>query len=316
MEKKDLRILFMGTPEFAVESLDALVKNGFNIVAVVTMPDKQQGRGMKLAYSAVKTYAIENGIEVLQPEKLKDENFIARLQQLDLDLSIVVAFRMLPEVVWQMPKYGTINLHGSLLPKYRGAAPINWAIIKGEKETGVTTFRLKHIIDTGDVLLQEKMPITESDNAGSIHDKMKVLGADVLIKTIEMFLDGEPSATPQTDINIEPTPAPKLNKENTEIDFSLSPREVFDFVRGLSPYPSAWCSLNINNNDYLFKVFEVAIVDANTNILNNAEIGKTFISDKNKLFVKTNDGIIEIIELQQSGKKRMKAKDFLNGIRS
>lgn len=315
MDKKDFRILFMGTPEFAVASLDALVKNGFNVVAVVTMPDKPQGRGMKLTHSAVKAYATEHEIEVLQPEKLKDEVFVKRLGELKIDLAVVVAFRMLPEIVWQMPRYGTINLHGSLLPKYRGAAPINWAIIKGEQETGVTTFRLKHVIDTGDIILQEKMPITHSDNAGTIHDKMKVLGADVLVKTVEMFLDGEPKATSQTDIAVEPTPAPKLNKENTLIDFSQSAFDVFNFVRGLSPYPSAWCSLKIWGEEHTFKIFETSVPTDTLSLPQIDEVGNTAVYDKNRLFVKTADGVIEIIELQESGKKRMKAKDFINGLK-
>lgn len=315
MNKKDFRILFMGTPEFAVESLNAIVNNGFNVVAVVTMPDKEQGRGMKMTPSAVKSYATDHGIEVLQPEKLKDESFVDKLRSLNIDLAVVVAFRMLPEIVWQMPKYGTINLHGSLLPKYRGAAPINWAIIKGERETGVTTFKLKHIIDSGDIILQERMPIYETDNAGTIHDRMKVLGADVLIRTLELFLDGEPQSKAQSDIDIEPTPAPKLNRENTEIDFNNSSVDVFNFVRGLSPYPSAWCRLKVFDEEYIFKIFDTAIITSEDKTIQLQEAGETYISDKNRLFVKTADGMVEILEMQASGKKRMKTKDFLNGLR-
>ena len=262
---KDLRIVFMGTPEFAVASLDALVKAGCNIVGVITAPDKPAGRGMTLQQSAVKKYAVENNLHILQPEKLKNPEFLAELKSLNADLQIVVAFRMLPEVVWNMPPMGSVNLHGSLLPQYRGAAPINWAVINGEKETGVTTFKLKHEIDTGDILLQESFSIEENETAGEVHDKMKEIGANLLIKTVKGLADGSLKEVPQVSIvnsqlSIEEPAdlntysqftidnslkhAPKIFTETCKIDFSKTVEEVHSLVRGLSPFPAAFTSLN------------------------------------------------------------------------
>lgn len=316
MERKDFRIIYMGTPDFAVASLASLVDAGFNVVAVVTMPDKAQGRGMKLSYSPVKEYALSKGIELLQPISLKDEDFINRLRELNPDLGVVVAFRMLPEIVWSLPKLGTINLHGSLLPKYRGAAPINWAIINGDKETGVSTFLLKHEIDTGDIIMQAKMPIGENENVGSVHDRMMLLGADSLVKTVDLLLLGDVKAQSQDSINIDPSPAPKLNKENTYINFDNSTLNIHNFVRGLSPYPSAWSELSILGKEKsVYKIYETAITPLDEN-LDDIKVGESFVRFKNRLFVRTVDSAIEICFLQAQGKKRMKASDFLNGLKN
>src|SRR5688572_21411064 len=244
--KDSPRIVFMGTPEFAVASLDALVKAGYNIVGVVTAPDKPAGRGMKLQESAIKKYAVDHGLKILQPEKLKSPEFLNELRELNADLQVVVAFRMLPEVVWNMPRMGTINLHGSLLPQYRGAAPINWAVINGERETGVTTFKLKHEIDTGNILLQEGFQIGEDDTAGDVHDKMKDLGAQLLIKTVKGLADGTLKETPQTSelIHSPLKHAPKIFPDNSKIDFSKSVDEIYNLIRGLSPVPGAFTYLN------------------------------------------------------------------------
>ena len=256
MKKEDLRILYMATADFALPSLQALVEGGYHIVAVVTMPDKPAGRGQKLRESSIKTYAREVGIEVLQPERLKDEAFISRLHELRIDLGIVVAFRMLPEVVWSLPRFGTINLHGSLLPRYRGAAPIHWAIIRGETETGVTTFRLRHELDTGDILLQARLPIAPEDNVGKVHDALMHLGAETLVKTVDLFLqDEEPQAQAQSSYDIAPTSAPKLTKENTELQWTSTAQELHNQVRGLSPYPAAWATLQLPGQEpAVFKI--------------------------------------------------------------
>src|SRR3954468_5961463 len=247
MNYQDIRIVFMGTPEFAVASLDALVQAGYNIVAVITAPDKPAGRGMKLTESAVKKYAVEKQLHVLQPLKLKDPVFLSALKNLQADLQIVVAFRMLPEVVWNMPPLGTINLHGSLLPQYRGAAPINWAVINGEKETGVTTFKLQHEIDTGNILLQDSFPIGEDETAGEVHDKMKDIGAQLLVKTVEGLAKGALTEMPQTAMgsgqwavkNTAPKHAPKIFTETCKIDWNHSVIAIYNLIRGLSPYPAA-----------------------------------------------------------------------------
>jgi len=310
MTKQDLKIVFMGTPEFAVESLKALVEGGYNVVAAVTMPDKQAGRGHHMITSAVKDYALSVGIPVLQPEKLKDETFLSQLSALNAQLFIVVAFRMLPEVVWSMPPLGTFNLHGSLLPKYRGAAPINWAVINGEKETGVTTFFLKHEIDTGDLILQERLPIGEDENVGSVHDRMMVLGAGLVTRTVDIIIDsvniGKPVPTKSQNeilsagqLPAEALSAPKIFKETCEIDLTKSTREVKNFVRGLSPYPAAWTNLKVGD-----KVFE------------NTKIFEVQPTDKpSTLSLRTSDGYLDILSLQVPGKKRLNAKDFLNGLK-
>lgn len=307
----ELRIIFMGTPEFAVASLDALVKAGCNIVGVITAPDKPGGRGMQLQQSAVKQYAVENNLHVLQPEKLKNPEFLEKLKSLKADLQVVVAFRMLPEVVWNMPPMGSVNLHGSLLPQYRGAAPINWAVINGEKETGVTTFKLKHEIDTGDILLQESFPISETDNAGDVHDRMKEIGAAVLVKTVKGLADGSLTETPQSKIeNLKSSTlkhAPKIFTETCLIDWNKPVDEVYNLVRGLAPYPAAFTFLNGKK----LKVYKAEKI-------NKAVSTKpgNFETDKsNYLHFACSNGYISIIELQLEGKKKMAIADFLRGYR-
>ena len=304
-----LKIVFMGTPEFAVASLDALVKAGCNIVGVITVPDKPAGRGMELQQSAVKKYAAINNLHVLQPEKLKNPGFLEELKALNADVQIVVAFRMLPELVWNMPPMGTINLHGSLLPQYRGAAPINWAIINGEKETGVTTFKLKHEIDTGDILMQESFAIGENETAGEVHDKMKEIGAGVLLQTIRGIADDSLNEKPQlSTINHQPSTlnhAPKIFTETCTIDWNKSVEEVYNLIRGLSPYPTAFAFLAGKK----LKIYEVDKVPA----LPAIPPGE-FETDK-KIFLQfaCNNGYISIKELQLEGKKKMNVADFLRG---
>ena len=266
MTKQDLRIVYLGTPEFAVASLRALVEGGYNVVAVVTMPDKPAGRGHQLQYSDVKKYALEAGLPVLQPEKLKDEAFVEELRSYQADLQIVVAFRMLPEVVWAMPRLGTFNIHGSLLPQYRGAAPINWAVMNGEKETGLTTFMLKHEIDTGNMILQERIAIGEDENVGSVHDRLMALSESMVIRTVDLIIDCENKGiqvptTPQPEI-AELKPAPKIFKEDCEIRFAeKTAQEVKNFVRGLSPYPAAWANLTIHGQRFEnVKIFSVEVI--------------------------------------------------------
>ena len=294
----------MGTPEFAVAPLKALVEGGYNIVAVVTMPDKPAGRGHHVQYSAVKEYALSVGLPVLQPEKLKDEAFVEELRSYQADLQIVVAFRMLPEVVWAMPRLGTFNLHASLLPQYRGAAPINWAVINGDKETGVTTFMLKHEIDTGNIILQERIPIGEDENVGSVHDRLMELGTRLVLKTVDLIAESDAKGTPlpttpQDTIAAEDLrPAPKIFKETCQIDTTKTVEEVHNFVRGLSPYPSAWCNLTIGGTMY--------------------ENVKVFATQKGSgaISLQCADGEISLTELQLPGKKRMNAKDLLNGLQN
>ncbi len=309
-EYNHLRIVFMGTPEFAVASLDALVKAGCNIVAVVTAPDKAAGRGMHLQQSAVKKYAVENGLKVLQPEKLKNPEFISELKSLNADLQIVVAFRMLPEVVWNMPPMGSVNLHGSLLPQYRGAAPINWAVINGETETGVTTFKLKHEIDTGDILLQQSFPIGENETAGEVHDRMKETGAQLLVKTVQQLAAGVLAEKPQTSNQQPATPlkhAPKIFTETCKIDFTKTADEVHNLVRGLSPFPGAFCSLNGKT----LKIFRTEKEVSNPDI----EPGQYKTDEKTFLKFACSNGYISVTELQLEGKKKMNIEDFLRGYR-
>jgi methionyl-tRNA formyltransferase len=308
-----LRIVFMGTPEFAVASLDALVKAGYNIVGVIAAPDKPAGRGMKLTESAVKKYAVEHSLPVLQPEKLKNPAFLEELQALKADLQIVVAFRMLPEQVWNMPPLGTVNLHGSLLPQYRGAAPINWAVINGEKQTGVTTFKLQHAIDTGDILLQESFPIGENETAGEVHDRMKEIGAAVLVKTVKGLADGSLQTQPQSAIITESElkHAPKIFTETCKIDFSKSVEEVHNLVRGLSPFPGAFTTMD-------GKTLKIYLSEKE--ILNAEEKPATspgsYITDgKQSLKFACANGYLEVKELQMEGKKRMMTGDFLRGYR-
>ncbi len=293
----------MGTPEFAVPGLRMLVENGYNIVGVITAPDKPQGRGQKLGETPVKEYAKSVGLHILQPEKLKNEDFLAELKALNADLQIVVAFRMLPEVVWAMPPMGTFNLHASLLPQYRGAAPINWAIVNGEKETGVTTFFLKHEIDTGDLILQEKEPIFETDTVGSLYKKLMNKGAIMILKTVKLIENNVVVPIPQVHLD-ELKHAPKIFKENCKIDWSKSTNQIRDFVRGLSPYPTAFCLIN----DNYCKVFEVEMVNDELQ-----SVGE--LSTDSKTFVKvgTADGIVLLKDIQLEGKKRMKIDEFLRG---
>lgn len=299
-----MKIVFFGTPEFAAASLRKLVEAGCEVVGVVTTTDKIGGRGNStLLESAVKKYALEAGLRILQPRNLKATDFLDELKSLNADLQIVVAFRMLPELVWAMPPMGTFNLHGSLLPKYRGAAPINWAIINGEKETGVTTFFLKHEIDTGDILFSEKIHIGPDDNAGKIHDQLMDVGAALVLKTVRAIEQGETSPKPQP--NLEATHAPKLFLENTRLSPALSAQQAHDFVRGLSPYPGAWFLLDGQ------KVTVYKTVIEKSDLVEN--LGKIVSDNKNQIKIALKDGYLHIQELQLQGKKRLSTKDFLNG---
>ena len=307
-----MRIVYMGTPDFAVESLRALVEGGYNVVAVVTMPDKPAGRGHKMQFSAVKEYALSVGLPVLQPEKLKAEDFIEELRSYKADLQIVVAFRMLPEVVWAMPRLGTFNLHASLLPQYRGAAPINWAIINGETKTGATTFFLKHEIDTGDMILQEQITIGENEDAGSLHDRLMMLGAELVLKTVDLIIEGtaKPIAQPALPAD-KLRPAPKIFKETCEIDFSKTATQVHNFVRGLSPYPTAWTNITIGGQTQTVKIYKTEI----SNSPEKPEISKVVTDGKHYLRVGCSEGWIDLTEVQLPGKKRMNIKDLLNGLK-
>lgn len=319
MKKEDLRLIYMATADFALPSLRALVEGGYHVVAVVTMPDKPAGRGHKLRQSSIKTYAQEVGLEVLQPEKLKDEAFVSRLRELQPDLGIVVAFRMLPEVVWSLPRFGTINLHGSLLPRYRGAAPIHWAIIRGDSETGVTTFRLKHELDTGDILLQSKYTIAPEDNVGKVHDALMEIGADTLLRTVDLFLaDEEPQAQAQQSFAEEPTSAPKLTKENTQLLWDRPARELHNLVRGLSPYPAAWAELAFPGHaPATFKVLETSLPEGDTPepCDDPSQWGKLIITPRRQVEVQTPLGRLEIRTLQPAGKRAMSASAYLNGLK-
>jgi methionyl-tRNA formyltransferase len=310
MDFKALRIVFMGTPEFAVASLDALVKAGCQIVGVITAPDKPAGRGMQLQQSAVKQYAVEKGLTVLQPEKLKSPSFIEELGSLKADLQIVVAFRMLPEIVWNMPPIGTVNVHGSLLPQYRGAAPINWAVINGEKETGVTTFKLKHEIDTGDILLQEPIPIGDDETVGSLHDRMKEIGAQLLVRTVEGLANGSLQEIPQSEIGNQKSEikhAPKIFTETCRINWNKPVDDIYNMIRGLSPYPAAFTDLNGKKLKIYSSSKEKRAIEK---IPGEWETDKsTFLRFAGK------DGLISIKELQLEGKKKMSVQEFLRGYR-
>lgn len=309
MKKEDLRIVFMGTPEFAVATLRLLVENGYNVVGVVTMPDKPAGRGHKLQESDVKKYAVSQDLLVLQPEKLRDAEFSDTLKSLNADLNIVVAFRMLPEVVWDMPNYGTYNLHGSLLPQYRGAAPINWAIINGEKETGVTTFKLVHEIDSGKIAFQERVEIGDRDNAGVIHDKLMEIGAELVLKTIDAIIDESIELRKQNIDEATLKPAPKIFKETCRIDWTQSVQEINNFIRGLSPYPAAHTSLVREDESINIKIFDALPILAK----HSNTIGTILQPDPSYLDIAVTDGFIRILELQVQGRKRMKTAAFLNG---
>ncbi|MDO4707573.1 MAG: methionyl-tRNA formyltransferase [Porphyromonadaceae bacterium] len=314
--KENFGIVYMATADFALPSLEALIEGGYNVQAVVTMPDKPAGRGMKLQASNIKKYAQSVGIEVLQPERLRDEAFVARLRELAPDLGIVVAFRMLPEVVWSLPRLGTINLHGSLLPRYRGAAPIHWAVMSGDEVTGVTTFQLKHELDMGDILQQAELIIPYTATTGQIHDEMKYLGARVLCQTVDDIMSGQAVARPQTALDIVPSVAPKLTKENTKIDWGRPTTDLYNFVRGLCPYPSAWTELLIPGQGKAV----VLKVHAAEPLPSGAEhrglpTGTVLITGKNSLDVVCSDGILRLLQVQPAGKRSMSAEAYLNGLR-
>ena len=314
MTKKDLRIIYLGTPEFAVAALRRLVEGGYNVVAVVTMPDKPVGRHQnRLQASPVKAYAVQKGLPVLQPERLKDESFLAELKSYQADLQIVVAFRMLPEAVWAMPRFGTFNIHASLLPQYRGAAPINWAIMNGDKESGLTTFFLQHDIDTGNIIDQIRVPISEECTCGELHDQLMSLSGDLAQKTVDSILNGTVKSTPQSEFSTdEPLrPAPKIFKETCRIDWTKGLDEIYNLVRGLSPYPGAWAFLESDSAQQEIKIFGAQKIVAS----HNYKVG-TILSDGRKTMdVAVKGGMLRITELQLAGKKRMPVSAFLNGFK-
>nr|WP_315244243.1 methionyl-tRNA formyltransferase [uncultured Flavobacterium sp.] len=306
MEK--LRIIFMGTPEFAVGILDTIIKNNYNVVGVITAADKPAGRGQKLKYSAVKEYALANNLTLLQPTNLKDEDFLAELKSLNANLQIVVAFRMLPKVVWEMPVLGTFNLHASLLPNYRGAAPINWAIINGENKTGVTTFFIDDKIDTGAMLLNSEIAIEPEESAGQLHDRLMLLGSKTVIDTLKVIENGNVTTTIQED-NDDIKTAYKLNKENCKIDWTKSGTEINNLIRGLSPYPASWCFLKDKNEELSIKIYEAKLFLES----HSHETGK-LISSKKEIKIAVQGGFLHLLSLQLPGKKRMQVTELLNGI--
>ena len=319
MKKEELRIVYMGTPDFAVESLRALVEGGYNVVGVVTMPDKPMGRhGSVLQPSPVKKYALEKGLTVLQPEKLKDETFLDELRALKADLQIVVAFRMLPEVVWNMPPMGTFNLHASLLPQYRGAAPINWAVINGETETGITTFFLKHEIDTGKIIQQVRVPIHETDNVEDVHDRLMLLGGQLVTETVDNILAGTIQPIDQSELvgaDVALKPAPKIFHETCQINWNQPMKKVYDFIRGLSPYPAAWSEFeDAKGKKQSVKIFSTSMVER---VFTASELmpkpGEMLTDGKTYIHVMCQNGLLSINELQMAGKKRMPIADFLRG---
>lgn len=314
MNAKELRIVFMGTPEFAVPSLKALVREGYQVVAVVTTPDKPAGRGQKLHESDVKVAARELGLPILQPEKLRDEAFIEELRALKPDLGIVIAFRMLPEVVWAMPRLGTFNLHASLLPEYRGAAPINWAVMNGDRETGVTTFLLNHEIDKGAIIAQKRMPIGEEDCVGTMYDKLMHEGSGLVLQTVELLASGEVIPIEQAHIDEETLrPAPKIFKEDCHIDWQRPGREIINFVRGLSPYPAAWSAIRREGSEEILsaKIFRAHFIEA----ARQEAVGTVRSDMRSYIRVACTDGWIELDELQMAGKKRLPVKELLLGLR-
>ena len=323
-QSDSLRIVYMGTPDFAVESLRALVEGGYNVVGVITMPDKPIGRhGSVLQPSPVKQYYHDNnlgdkGVKLLQPEKLKDETFVEELRALNADIQIVVAFRMLPEVVWNMPRLGTFNLHASLLPQYRGAAPLNWAIINGDKETGITTFFLKHEIDTGRIIQQVRIPIGEDDNVGDIHDRLMVLGGKLVTETVDNIIAGNISPIEQDDVDAgELRPAPKIFHDTCRIDWNQTSRQVHNFVRGLSPYPAAWTTLIDGDKSVDVKIYKTRLMHGSqSDTPASAAIGSIVTDGKSYLRVRCSEGVIDILTLQVAGKKRMDTADFLRGFKT
>jgi methionyl-tRNA formyltransferase len=304
MSDKDLRIIFMGTPDFAVPSLEILIENNYKVVAVITAPDKPAGRGLKIQTSPVKDVAVKNNIPLLQPTSLKDPVFIEELKAYNANLQIVVAFRMLPEAVWNMPEIGTFNLHASLLPQYRGAAPINWAIINGEKETGCTTFFLQHEIDTGDILFSEKETIGEEDNFEELYNRLKIKGASLVLKTVKAIESNNYTPVPQQFSSVLKS-APKIHKETCKIDWMKSAMEIQNFIRGLSPYPAAWTELNGKN----IKIFKTKLISES----DSKTPGELESDQKTYIHIHTKKGILSILELQMEGKKRMNVEEFLRG---
>lgn len=313
MDKQSLRIIYMGTPDFAVEPLKALIENNYNVVGVVTNPDKPAGRGQKILESAVKKYAENQNIKILQPEKFRNEKFLTELRELKADLQIVVAFKMLPEIVWNMPRLGTFNLHASLLPQYRGAAPINWAVINGDKKTGITTFLLKHEIDTGNILFQKEIEITDNDNAGSVHDKLMISGSDLVLQTVDAFIKNDIKLIDQQSLIKESSSdlkhAPKIFKEDCKINWNHDINKIHNLVRGLSPYPAAWTELIGTDKKIQLKIFKTQKEENN----HEYAIGSIHSDLKSYLKVAVKNGFIHILELQQAGKKRINTSDFLRG---
>lgn len=306
MEK--LRIVFMGTPDFAVGILDTIYQNNYEIVGVITAPDKPAGRGQKVSTSAVKDYAVSKNLRLLQPTNLKSEDFLAELKSLNANLHVVVAFRMLPEVVWKMPKLGTFNLHASLLPEYRGAAPINWAIINGEKKTGVTTFFIDDKIDTGAMILSKETTIGANESAGELHDRLMQLGSEAVIETLHLIEEGKATTTLQTE-HPEVKTAYKLNKDNCKIDWTQSGKTIFNLIRGLSPYPAAWTYIKDGENEWNVKIYAASFEEKEqTNAIGSVT------TTKKEIFIATKDGVLKITSLQFPGKKRMQAHELLNGI--
>ena len=315
MQKQDLKIVYMGTPDFAVEPLRRLCEGGYNVVGVITMPDKPAGRGHRVQFSPVKQYALEQGLPLLQPERLKDTAFLDQLRQWEVDLQIVVAFRMLPQVVWSMPRLGTFNLHASLLPQYRGAAPINWAIMNGETETGVTTFFLRHEIDTGEVIYQERIPIADTDDVGIVHDRLMHLGSELVLRTVDDILSGNVRSVPQEHLlplaGTALHTAPKIFKETCQIDFHQNAKQVHDFIRGLSPIPGAWTLMaKVGEKPLTLKIYKACKTGSPTQ-----EEPGTLMADGKWLLVACADEWLQIDTLQLSGKKKMETRDFLNGMR-
>lgn len=307
MKKRDLRIVFMGTPEFAVGTLKLMVENNYQIVGVITAPDRPAGRGQKLHQSDVKKYALSQNLKLLQPVNLKDEDFLTELQSLNANLQVVVAFRMLPEVVWNMPEYGTFNLHASLLPDYRGAAPIHWAIINGEEKTGVTTFFIDEKIDTGAIILQKETPIYKHETVGSLHDRLQDVGSQLVIETLKLIESGEDKTTIQPKIE-QPKTAYKLNKENCQIDWNENLDSIYNKIRGLNPFPSAWTNLKTNDDLLMVKLFDVEKEEKN----HKDAIG-TITTSKTELKVSVKGGYIKINEMQLPGKRKMDIRSLLNG---
>ncbi len=316
MTKEDLKIIFFGTPDFAVESLSRLVDGGYHIAAVVTMPDKPAGRGRQLQQSDVKRYAVEHGLPVLQPVSLKDEAFIKQLRSYEAQLFIVIAFRMLPEAVWQMPPLGTFNLHASLLPRYRGAAPINWAVMNGDTETGVTTFFLKHEIDTGDVIQQRSCPIGRQDNVEAVHDRLMLMGADMVLETVDAIIAGTVKPIPQDQLltaGQQATPAPKIFKDTCRIDWNRPAEALYNHIRGLSPYPAAWTTLESEPGKEGTTIKVYATGEPEPFKGGETPTPGTIVADRKTLRVAAADGWLPVLSLQQSGKKRMDTDAFLRG---